>query len=409
MDKSIIQQWKYSTDLDKIYKNQNVEFIKVSNGLNVISKQNKSTPGALLLNVKVKSNTRYKISIVGKSSANAFIFVCGSVSRKRLCKQYVYLNKILERKSIEFVTGTLDTTIDCGICFTKPKINDSCLLQKITLYLKKIDTVNEIKESNSNVIPDNISVTENILINKNINQYNSQHRFYWSSIENNINFRTNYNVLIQNEPTQMCVINQQSNNTPGILQKVMVDPYKNYKLIVNGRCPQKNAKIIISDIRGSLFIEKDMYLPFENEPVEGIFNSGENTEIYIGVCFEENTPIGEIFYISSIELVLYNKKFAIDFSNKIKLNLSNTSPSNVGNIKDESPDCIHDESPDRIITNTNTNTKEQNNPVNIPKEIKLIENNIFNLISAINDMDIDLERTEKRILENLNKNTKKSD
>ena len=88
MEKSIICQWKYNSDSNiELTSNQNVDIIQLNNGYKIMSKQNKSTPGALLLHVEVEEYKLYKVSVIGKTSAKAFIFVCGS---KGYILYYIY-------------------------------------------------------------------------------------------------------------------------------------------------------------------------------------------------------------------------------------------------------------------------------------------------------------------------------
>ena len=143
---NITVQWKFNSSNNPVlYSNQQVQIVNAASphlGKKVTSLQNRSTPGALLLNVPILRNTQYKFSAIGYSMVkqNAFLIVIGSQSRRRLSPNYVLLpfssnHPCSGRKSITFNSGPDDTSIDIGVCFTCPCFNDMFVLSSLTLYI----------------------------------------------------------------------------------------------------------------------------------------------------------------------------------------------------------------------------------------------------------------------------------
>ena len=148
---NITVQWKFNSSNNPVlYSNQQVQIVDSSPphfGKKVTSLQNRSTPGALLLNIPILRNTQYKFSAIGYSMVkqNAFLIVIGSQSRRRLSPNYVLLpfssnHPCSGRKSITFNSGPDDTSKDIGVCFTCPCFNDVFVLSSLTLYIPTAET-----------------------------------------------------------------------------------------------------------------------------------------------------------------------------------------------------------------------------------------------------------------------------
>ena len=212
----------------------------------------------------------------------------------------------------------------------------------------------------------------------------------------------------------MHIINQQNTGTPGVIHTVNVQENTNYSLTINGYSLNKNNNVIVSTRRGGSLLEnqfKNIILPTSRSNIVVYFNSKNNKTIFVGVCFKLNTSIGQEFSISNISMQKVNNNIISTQQNEINIHF-NSSNTSSNRYFDGSPG---DFSPSNFNTNNNETTTVQNNgenkePVvqNIPQKIKNIEVDIFNLVESINEMNIDLHQTEKKLLKRIHENTKKS-
>tara|TARA_B110000285_G_scaffold41190_1_gene45249 strand:- start:2011 stop:3123 length:1113 start_codon:yes stop_codon:yes gene_type:complete len=369
----------------------------------------------------------YKIAVIGQSmeKQNAFIIVISKRTKRRLSPNYVFLPTSHSRTCLTFYTGDNDTVLDIGVVFTTPEFNDIFYISSIVLYVPSdpllatdIDIVtpcSDIPSYDSPIVfqepllATQEPVTSEALLYDELYSSEPPRLFDWTALSNTPPIQRNKNVIIQHSGGLISVINQQMDSTPGVVHSITVSEHTNYRFDLNGYSFHNNNFIIVSSVTGLNLLKnqfKFVGLPLSRSTVSVYFNSGHHSTILIGICFKEKTSIGQEFYLS--ELIVSNTNEIIPELNAIDIRFESLT------FSDHSPDD-HSPSPpkkdsDSGDTDPGTNTVEELPIISsIPQTIKHIEVEIFNLIESINDMNIDLTTTEKKLLKRISDNTKKSE
>ena len=434
----IVAYWSSVTNqvTHRLHGHQEVEIVDSSSGnvgKRVNCLQGHSLPGVLLKSISVEKSKKYRIAIIGQNVGpqNAFIMVLCKNTNRQISPNYRFLPSMYSRTTMDFFTTSTTTVIDVGVCFAAPGFHKSFSLSSVVVYspstpLLKEDIdmlqVQDLKQD-SNQEPQKNQINEPDIKSINIKneEYdelyssNSSLLFEWSAMSNVPPIQRNQNIIIQKFPGLMQIINQQTQGTPGVIHTISVTPNTNYYLSINGYSSKHNNKIIVSTKNGKSLLKNqflNMYLPQTRSDTIVYFNSHSNTTILIGVCFKMNTSIGQEFSISSMKVKEIDESI-IPSQEEINIRFNTVFPGH-NTFIDESPgyDSSPSNFPDSVSSSyENTEQSEKKElPVikSIPQKIKTIEIEIFNLVESINDMNIDLNRTEKKLLKKIQENTKKS-
>lgn len=405
-------EWVFTVNKPEIINNQNVLSHFTKDALVVSCQQTKSTPGVLLKRIPVSPHKTYEMTVYGCSdSPNAFLIAY--YRRNRLSKNYTFLpvlknnEKVFESRTISFYSGDL-TTIHIGVCFTEPEMGDTMYIKKISLSEKNTTSTPTLPQSDNNIYNTDTSnpflPEKNTEFNSRIDE-NQNEMFSWNANQ--------YQSLICKQMFTSFIMDvaqvdvQTSNGTPAVFLKVYIQSHKFIKVVCDGYtsydsdfrlcvyCPTTSKDLSPYDVflkQVKSRHEMDVIIPDMCEYV------------LVGVTCV-NPVKGKTAFLNSLKVVHINEIEQVDTVPQKMYTEGSVKRTQTTDAILESPDVL--ESPGTQETSTNKNQTPLRNirPRQIPEEIKNIELQIFNLIESINDMNVNLTKTEKKLIEKIRRNT----
>ena len=398
-----IIHWKSSMNQPPLYTNQNVIIQTGPNGHIITSQQTHSTPGVLLRNVQVSPNTKYRFKATGyANSSNAFFLIYQN--GRRLLSKYVYL-PLWKKQTIsaEFDSKT-NTSINMGICFTGPAIGNTVYLEE--MLLDKISQTPELP-----------LIVSNQYAQKTLQQPQENMFLDWTAEQ--------YQLLINNAThtslsQNLAQVNITADNgTPGVFIKVPTPENTPMRFILRGYTNHSSFRLC------ALSYKTKTELTNTRRTINSIsqehvleFSSANNTNIFVGIISE--VPMkGQSLFIKSMTLqqitTMQDKFISPNHNERIEIpykeTISNIHPQQSSSsiqleILESPGECL--ESPglhDEHKFEKHVETCKKLHPRQIPAEIKNIEVQIFEIIDSINNMNINLSKTEKKLIEKIKLNT----
>lgn len=412
-----IVQWFPSTNTPPLKANQHVMIHKSDKAYIVTTHQSTSTPGVLIRNIPVQSNTEYKFAVTGYSNTpNAFLMAYDG--KTRLSPNYVLLPE--SRGTVEAVfTTTSMRIIHIGICFTRPQIGNTFYVENITLDTMSIQNSSQTPESSlstdvvtaSSEVSSAASSTALQSVNASPQQIAHSKMVSWSYFQYSSLICQATHVELADDVCQCSVVS--GNGTPALFMDIHIPigksirftmsaytSYPDFRLCIYS--PSQNKELISCAVPvGEVLSEQ--YIEFTNE---------NNSHIWVGLtctrprkgytAFVQSMDIREVSFVD--ECFMNGSIDSIEIPYKKSLALS--IPSGRSEIM-ESPGMM--ESPgicdDEEVCTPDTHENRCIRPRQIPEEIKNIEVQIFSLIDSINSMNVNLTKTEKKLIEKIKNNT----
>jgi len=399
-------EWVYNENKPEITNNQNVLSHFTKEALVVSCQQTKSTPGVLLKRIPVLPNKPYELTVYGFSdSPNAFLIAY--YRQHRLSKNYTFLpvrknnEQRYESKTISFYSGDL-TSIHIGVCFTEPEMGD-------TMYIKRISLVEKVNTTSTYTPPqEQIAYNTHTSVSSStqpITESNQNEMFSWNANQ--------YKSLICKQTFTSFIMDvaqvdvQTSNGTPAVFLKVYIHSHKFIKVMCDGYtsydsdfrlcvyCPSTSKDLTPYDVflkQVKSRHEMDVIIP--------------DTCDYVLVGVTCVNPVkGKTAFLNSLKVVHVNE---IEQVNTVPQQMYRESSVNRTQTTDEileSPDVLESPGTEETTTHKNPTPHRNIRPRQIPEEIKNIELQVFNLIESINDMNVNLTKTEKKLIEKIRRNT----
>jgi len=406
-------EWVFNVNKPEIINNQNVLSHFTKDALVVSCQQTKSTPGVLLKRIPVSPHKTYEMTVYGCSdSPNAFLIAY--YRQHRLSKNYTFLpvrknnEQRYESRTISFYSGDL-TTIHIGVCFTEPEMGD-------TMYIKRINLIEKANTTPTSTPPlqEQIAYNAHTTVSSHKNQTQNTQPNFESNQNEMFSWNANqYQSLICKQMFTSFIMDvaqvdvQTSNGTPAVFLKVYIQSHKFIKVVCDGYtsydsdfrlcvyCPTTSKDLSPYDVflkQVKSRHEMDVIIPDMCEYV------------LVGVTCV-NPVKGKTAFLNSLKVVHINEIEQVDTVPQKIYTEGSVKRTQTTDAILESPDIL--ESPGTQETSTNKNQTPLRNirPRQIPEEIKNIELQIFNLIESINDMNVNLTKTEKKLIEKIRRNT----
>jgi hypothetical protein len=266
--------------------NQRVQILQQSdNSVKIIANQNTSTPGAYLKFNTNKQN--YKFSFVGyknKLSVLTKLWITDDTKKLIFISENYGLSSTMNTIVYDFINLNKLNIIFIGFLFEKCNKNDYFI----------------IKSFNATVIPSQIIKTPLPLPKK---------RIMTNGNIKTLNVIKNQKVKIRLLDTELIVICDQNNSTPGIYCSFIIDKNWNYTIKINGNTMDDcDTRLWIGNSTKKRIILSDKSI-FKKELTNVIYeykNDGNLTQILVGVLFC-NSKKNNQFMINNLELIKKDK------------------------------------------------------------------------------------------------------
>lgn len=410
-----IIHWNAQRNEPQLQANQNVVVHKNNSAFIVTAQQTTSTPGALIKNVRLHSGTDYTFTATGyATSPNAFLIVYNG--KHRLSPNYVVLPTTRGIVSVDFNSQQL-RSVNIGICFTQPQIGNTFYIEEMLLDTstaisnessRKDDVIEErTLEPAKPPVPPTPSVHTSP-------QQIAQAKFVsWNYHQYASMICQSSHVEVVNDVAQCTLIS--SDGTPGAFIDIHVPVRKNIRFTLNGYTSYSNFRLVvyspdhkkelissrvdIGEVLGEHFIE------FQNTEDDCLWVGLVCTEAKKGAtAFIKSMDVREVAFVDECFTDGSIPTIEIPFQKSLALSI----PQRRRSMEElESPGIM--ESPGEM---EETPSKPHHPPCSrdlhprqIPEEIKNIEVQIFTLIDSINNMNVNLTKTEKKLIDKIKQNT----
>lgn len=398
--------WTNHLNSPPLHRNQNVVIHRANDSVIVVSQQTHSTPGVLLKELNVTPNTEYKFEVEGfATSQNAFILVYQN--KQRLLSEYTFLPLNTNGTVKVVFNSNMNTTINAGVCFTSPQIGNTIYLKEMTLTAinRKGDQNYPVSEKLSSSADGNVIQERK----ESVQQY-----LTWTAWQHKQLINHGTHTQLSQNVVQVNVTG--TSKTPGTFIEAFLPRNKYFRFNVIGYS-NHNFRLCVFDKTISTELSQhqvDIKQFQDNHMIE--FKTEDDGDYLLGISATENVMKGQSCFIESMTLseipsvsesFLYSSKQITTMFAPNAHELRNQTQERLKNEHLESPgynECL--ESPG--LDDMSTAKKKPNRsvqPRQIPAEIKNIEVQIFDLIDSINEMNIDLSRTEKKLIEKIKSNT----
>lgn len=401
-----VVQWTPSRNTPALQGNQHVMIHKSQSVYSVITHQSTSTPGALLRNIPIKPYTEYRLMVTGYSKTHR-AFLMAYSGKVRLSPNYILLPE--SRGSVEavFTTSSM-TTINIGVCFTGPQVGDMFYVEEIVLDATKAP-------SNQIALPDNdfsLSSKTTQPTHTSPQQITYPKMVSWSYFQYASLICQATHVELMDEVCQCSVVT--GNGTPAVFMDIHIPRGKNIRFTMRGYTSYPDFRLCVyspSQKKELTSCTVPVGEVLSNQFVE--FTNDQDSHIWVGwtctrprkgyTAFIQSMDIREVLFVDECFTNGSIDSIEIPFSKSLALSI----PSGDFELMEspgiilESPGICDDEEGCTPDTHENRCIR----PRQIPEEIKNIEVQIFSLIESINSMNVNLTKTEQKLIEKIKNNT----
>lgn len=398
--------WTKDLNGPPLHRNQNVVIHRANDSVIVVSQQTYSTPGVLLKELKVTPNTEYKFEVEGfATSQNAFILVYQN--KQRLLSEYTFLPLNTNGTVKVVFNSNMNTTINAGVCFTSPQIGN-------TIYLKEM-TLTEINRKGAQNDPASEKLSSsadgNVIEER---KESVQQYLTWTAWQHKQLIKYGTHTQLSQNVVQVNVTG--TSKTPGTFIEAFLPQNKCFRFNVIGYS-NHNFRLCVFHKTISAELSQhqvDIKQFQDNHTIE--FKTEDDGDYLLGISATENVMKGQSCFIESMSLLeipavsdsfLHSSKQITTMFAPNAHTLRMQTQKRLKNEHLESPgydECLASPGLDDILT-ARKKPNRSVQPRQIPAEIKNIEVQIFDLIDSINEMNIDLSRTEKKLIEKIKSNT----
>lgn len=405
-------QWTPQRNVPAIQANQNTIIHKTPSVFIVTTHQDRSTPGALIRNVPVQPNTEYRLMVTGYSNHNN-AFLLAYSGKERLTPNYILLPQ--SRGTVEAViTTTSMRVIHIGVCFTRPQMGQTFYIEEIVLdatVSPSFQTILPDKEIVENNTVPSIVTDDKKAIQTSTQQIAQAKMISWSYFQYTSLICQATHVELAEDVCQSTIVS--ANGTPAVFMDVHIPTGKNIRFTLKGYTSYPDFRLcVFSPTQRKELIT--CTIPVAEVMTEQFveFNNESDTRVWVGItctkpkkgytAFIESMDIREVSFVDECFADGSVDSIQVPYVKSLALSV----PSSMNELL-ESPGML--ESPgiceDEESCTPDTHEKSCIRPRQIPEEIKNIEVQIFSLIDSINNMNVNLTKTEKKLIEKIKSNT----
>lgn len=406
-----IIHWNAQRNEPQLQANQNVVVHKNNSAFIVTAQQTTSTPGALIKNVRLHPDIDYTFTATGyATSPNAFLIVYNG--KHRLSPNYVVLPTTRGNVSIHFNPQKL-RSVNIGICFTRPQIGNTFYIEEMLL-----DTTSSTKISNESSKKDDAIEEQQLEPPKSpvpsvhtSPQQIAQAKFVsWTYHQYASMICQSSHVELINDVAQCTLIS--SNGTPGVFIDIHVPVGVSIRFTLNGYTSYSDFRLVVysPDHKKELISSRVLIGEMPREHfVE--FKNIEDDCLWVGlICTTARK--GATAFIKSMdvrEVAFVDERFTNGSIPTIETPFQKSLALSVPRRRTsleimESPGVMESPGEDEEIQ-TKPPCSHDIQPRQIPEEIKNIELQIFSLVDSINNMNVNLTKTEQKLIDRIRKNT----